>query len=108
MVQRRTSDSFEELKRKVEAQSEVSELDRCIVVLMAVAEVGPDVELLIARTGYSREFIQKIDQRMRQAGLWVDNKIDNDEWWDWQGQFLMDGLYANACLAEGRYTRQWT
>jgi hypothetical protein len=45
-------------------------------LLFAARYVGVDTQSLAEVTRYSRDFINKIDNRMRAAGIWVGDRVD--------------------------------
>jgi hypothetical protein len=76
----------------------------CMVVLLSALHSGTDVDRLAAYTGYPKDFIETISQRMRKAGLWVGKLVDDEEWWDREGN-LTSGFFAHALVAQGRLIR---
>ena len=48
-----------------------------MLVVMVALEVGANVDRLVERTGYNRDFIENISLRMRKAGLWLGEVVDD-------------------------------
>jgi hypothetical protein len=79
----------------------------CMMVLISTLEVGADVDRLVKQTGYSRRLIEAISVRMRKAGLWIGELIDDTTWYDQQGGLTAD-FYSQALVAKGQLLREWT
>jgi len=80
---------------------------QCMLILISALEVGANVERLVEHTGYPREFIDAISLRMRNAGLWFGEWVDDIGWWDPKGE-LTSEFYAQTQVACGRLLREWT
>ena len=80
---------------------------QCMVVLLSAVGVGADVDRLIEQTGYPRYFIDCISLRMRKAGLWIGDLVDDREWWGADGN-LTWRFFAQALVAQGAYVRERT
>ncbi len=75
---------------------------RTAVVLLAAACLGPDVDGLVARTGYERELITKIADRMRLAGLWSNTSVSYQHWLADDGDTIEPcSFWADVLVAEG-------
>ncbi|MBZ5514907.1 MAG: hypothetical protein LAN62_08695 [Acidobacteriia bacterium] len=79
----------------------------CMLILISALEVGANVDRLVEHTGYSRELIEAISGRMRKAGLWIGEWVDDIGWWDQKGN-LTSEFYAQTQVAIGRSLREWT
>lgn len=102
----RKNGSLRELKRAVEAvkDPEQKEMNECMLVVIVALEVGANVDRLVERTGYTRDFIESILLRMRKAGLWVGELVDDREWWE-QGSQPMLGIFWHGLVAQGTLDR---
>jgi hypothetical protein len=100
------NDPLRELKREVEAMqdSQNKSTNEHMIVLMAALEVGANVDRLVERTGYNKTFIEGIEFRMRKAGLWIGEVVDDREWLD-QDLEPLEGIFRHALVAEGSVTR---
>jgi hypothetical protein len=58
---------------------EGDELFPYAAVLLAARYAGAAPSRLAEVTGYSRDFIDEIDNRMRAAGIWVGDRVDTSE-----------------------------
>jgi hypothetical protein len=98
--------SLKELKRAVEAMKdpEQKEVTECMLVVMAALEVGANVDRLIERTGYKRDFIESISLRMRKAGLW-DGELADDREWSNQSLEPLLGIFSHGLVAQGAVNR---
>ena len=98
--------SLRELKRAVEAMKdpEQKEITECMLVVMVAVEVGANVDRLVERTGYNRDFIENISLRMCKAGLWVGEVIDDREWSDQSLEPLL-GVFSHGLVAQGAVNR---
>lgn len=102
--------SLLDLKRIIEEISvpEDKEISQASVVLVTAHFEGPDAERLAQETGYPRAFIDGIVTRMQQAALWSKNVVDDREWWNAQGEFKGERLFAHALVALGQVKREET
>lgn len=83
---------------------------RTAVILMAATfVVGPRVDLLVEFTGYPMMIVAGIAGRMRACGLWSDDGVDTDGWFEgdkikdlyfWVHRLVADGL-VQAKRTEG-------
>jgi hypothetical protein len=80
-------------------------LSNRLVVVISALEVGADVDRLIEYTGYGREFIEAISRRMRAAGLWTGELVDDREWRDKDDEFMAD-IFTHGLVAEGTLIRK--
>jgi hypothetical protein len=58
-----------------------------LCVLAFASECGTNPEALAARSRIGVDLIQQIADRMRNAGLWSDDGVDQSEWWNASGEF---------------------
>ena len=79
----------------------------CMAVLISSLAVGANVNRLVKKTGSSRKLIEAILIRMRKAGLWIGELIDDTTWYDQQGGLTAD-FYSQALVAKGQLLREWT
>jgi hypothetical protein len=97
--------AFEKLQRSIAKTSTPKDrrVRQAMLVLIAAAQQGTDLPMLIVRTGLSEEFVIGIADRMRAAGLWTDAGIDSGGWLDGReldGFCLID--QALMCLGDER------
>ena len=85
---------------------EVKLTTECMVILISALEVGADVDRLVEHTGHPRELIEAISERMRRAGLWISEWVDNIGWWNGKGGLTAE-FYAQGQVASGRLLREW-
>jgi hypothetical protein len=102
----RKSSSLRELKRAVEEMRDPEDksIAEHMLVVIEALEVGANVDRLVARTGYTRDFIESISVRMREAGLWVGELVDDREWWDHRSEELW-GIFRHGLVAQGTLNR---
>jgi hypothetical protein len=100
------SSSLRELKRAVEEMRdpEDREINECMLIVIAALQVGANVKRLVELTGYNRDCIRSISLRMRKAALWVEEAVDDREWWDHRSQPLL-GIFSHALVAQGTLNR---
>jgi len=79
----------------------------CMAVLISALAVGANVDRLVKQTGYSRKLIGEISVRMRKAGLWIGDLVDDSAWFDQKGGLTAD-FQAQALVAKGQLLREWT
>src|ERR1051326_4014348 len=98
-----------DLKLAVRQATDPEELldAQCKLVLFSARDVGADVDRLISHTGCPRAVVEAISDRMRQAGLWVGLVVDDQEWWDQDGN-LSWVFSAHALVAQGKDIRECT
>ncbi len=77
-----------ELVRSLKQMIEVMEdgedklVSKCMFIMIASLDVGPDINRLVEYTGYPRKFIKAVSQRMRNADLWGEEEdVDDLGWW---------------------------
>jgi hypothetical protein len=80
---------------------------KCMRVMTSALDVGADIDRLVKATGYSRDFIEAISQRMRAAGLWIGEMIDEMGWLD-ESEDLTLEFYLQSQVAIGRVLREQT
>jgi hypothetical protein len=79
----------------------------CMAVLISALAVGANVDRLVKQTGYSRKLIEEISVRMRKAGFWIGDLVDDTAWYDQKGGLTAD-FHAQALVAKGQLLREWT
>ena len=102
----RKDSTLEALKRAIENIKDADDkrTSQCMVVLLSALGEGADVDRLVEYTGYPREFIETISRRMRRAQLWIEEFVDDREWWD-EHENLTSGLFVHALVAQGQLVR---
>ncbi len=55
---------------------------KATVVMVAALFVGPDVEKIVRVTGYSREYVAEVAERLRASHLWNGEALDYGDWSD--------------------------
>lgn len=82
---------------------------RAQVVVIQATSVGPNVDLLVRETGYPKAFIAAIAANMREAELWLNDKVDDTEF-DYTGDEDCLGLaiFSHALVALGEVKRHKT
>jgi len=100
------SDPLTELKREAETMKdpEHKNITEHMIVVMAALEVGANVDRLVKRTGYNRKFVEGLELRMRKAGLWVGELVDDRECLDQDSEPLY-GIFRHTLVAQGTATR---
>lgn len=98
--------TLEALKRAIENTKDADDkrTSQCMLVLLSALGEGADVDRLVEYTGYPREFIETISRRMRRAQLWIEEFVDDREWWD-EHENLTSGLFVHALVAQGQLLR---
>ena len=79
----------------------------CMAVLISSLAVGANVNRLVKQTGYSRKLIEAISVRMRKAGLWIGDLVDDTSWFDQKGDLTAE-FFSQALVAKGQMLREWT
>ena len=79
----------------------------CMAVLISSLAVGANVNRLVKKTGYSRKLIEAISVRMRKAGLWIGDLVDETAWFDQKGGITAE-FYSQALVAKGKLLREFT
>jgi hypothetical protein len=82
-----------------EMDPESADFRTAAILLAAAYFVGPHVGRLVQFTGYSMKFVADIAQRMRACGLWSDEGVRIDHWWD--GDRITGTFWADLLVAEG-------
>lgn len=72
-----------------------------VSVLTYASEIGPHPDGLAARSGIRIDLIYRIAERMRNAGLWSADSVDQSEWWDATGELNARALFGQAQVAAG-------
>ena len=104
----RHTELLRSLKQSIEDLEEGKDkvISKCLLILLASVEVGADVDRIVEYTGYLREFIEAVSQRMRAADLWMGELVDDFGWFD-QEQNLTAESYAHVLIAKGDLVRSW-
>jgi hypothetical protein len=76
-----------------------------LCVLAFATECGAHPDALAARSGIRLDLVIKIADRMRSAGLWSDDSVDQSEWWDAIGEFNAKAHFGQAQCAIGQARR---
>jgi hypothetical protein len=71
----------------------------CVLASATVCGTNPDA--LAARSGIRLDLVIKIADRMRNAGIWSDDSVDQSELWDASGDFNARALFCQAQVAAG-------
>lgn len=87
---------------------EHQDISRAMLLLITAVAVGPDPARLARETGYAPEFVDALASRMRKAGLWLDQLVDDREWSGDKGEVIGPALFAHALVALGKATREET
>jgi hypothetical protein len=75
------------------------------VVLIAALVAGTNVENPTVLTGYPREFVAHISFRARSAGLWVNERVCYEHWFEGDSVKPMANLY-DVMVVEGELIRK--
>jgi hypothetical protein len=104
----RNTELLRSLKQLIEAMEDGKDklITKCMLILIASLGVGADVDRLVEYTGYPREFIETVSQRMRNADLWIGELVDDLGWWDQENNLTAE-FFARALVAEGDLVRDW-
>ena len=79
--------------------------DRTAVVLFAAMVGGTKVASLADLTGYPEEFISAISLNMREAGLWEEDGVCYEHWFE--GDFIKPvAICCDVMVAQGRLIRK--
>jgi hypothetical protein len=103
------NDSLKLLKAEIEKISDpdAQTIAQCMVVVLSALEVGADIGSLVKRTGYSKDFVEGISRRMRAAGLWIGELVDDREWRE-KDEELMSDVFRHALVVKGTLLRELT
>ena len=75
-----------------------------VVLFVAMAE-GTNIENLTALTGYPPEFVADISSRARSAGLWVDEGVCYEHWFE--GDMVKPvAILCDVMIVDGQLTRE--
>jgi hypothetical protein len=88
-------------KTNAPAASEEPTIINALCVLALATECGTNPDALAARSGIRIDLIHQIADRMRNAGLWSDDSVDQSELWDASGDFNARALFCQAQVAAG-------
>ena len=80
-------------------------ISEAILILVAAARLGPNVTRFAEFIRVDREVVAAISVRMREAGLWRDDSVDDSEWLGRKG---MESLWLQAHVALGQAIREKT
>ena len=69
---------------------------------------GPNANHLAQHTGYPREFVGALIEHMEEGGLWTNGLLDDQEWWDANGELNGVALFTPAHVALGLVRREPT
>jgi hypothetical protein len=75
----------------------------CLTLIATALVGGADIAALVKQTGYREEFVARVAGRMRQASLWKEDQAEIDEWA--KSDFMVT-IFAHACVASGRASRE--
>jgi hypothetical protein len=102
----RNTELLRHLKQLIEATENGKDklITKCMLILIASLGVGADVDQLVEYTGYPRELIEAVSQRMRNADLWIGELVDDSGWWDQENNLTAE-FYARALVAKGDLVR---
>src|SRR5690242_8241248 len=78
---------------------------RSAVVLIAALVEGTNIEHLTALTGYPREFVADISFRAKSAGLWVDDQVCYEHWFEGDSVKPV-AILCDVMVVEGLLVRQ--
>jgi hypothetical protein len=79
-----------------ELDPETPEFRAAVILIAAAFLLGPNVDLLVSFTHYSRTFVETVADRMRAYGFWVDGEVRTDEWLEGD---KITGVFWAHCLA---------
>ena len=78
---------------------------RSAVVLIAAFVEGANIERLTALTGYPPEFVADISLRARSAGLWVNEQVCYEHWFE--GDIIRpQAILCDVMVVEGLLIRR--
>jgi hypothetical protein len=75
------------------------------MVMFTARSEGPDVDVITEITGYGRDFVQEIANRMRKSSVWTDKSVHCDDW-----DHPEKGLTAfalDSLVAKGSFIREY-
>lgn len=100
------ADAFRRAIRSTE-NPDHRETSMAIHILVESAAVGADVSRLSDWTGYDVSEIQKFENNLRAARLWIGELVDDREWSIEEDEDqMMFVLYVHAQVARGRLQRR--
>jgi|SRR5450755_2355829 hypothetical protein len=82
------------------------QISRAMAVLVMSLRMGPNANHLAQHTGYPREFVGALIERMEEGGLWTNGLLDDQEWWDENGELNGVALFTHAHVALGLVRRE--
>src|SRR6476646_1400245 len=53
---------------------------RCAALLLAALQIGNSIDRLSEFTGYPKQFVRAVYERMQDAELWVEDQVRCDHW----------------------------
>jgi hypothetical protein len=71
------------------------------VLIAAAFFVGPDIERLVKFTGYSRDLVSDISCHMHDSGLWANDEVFVEHWFNEQLEWELEGLSPDHSVAMG-------
>lgn len=90
-----------EKKTSSVGSTEKPTLLHALCILAWASECGPHPDALAARSGIRIDLIYQIVDRMRAAGLWSTDSVDESEWMQENGEINARALFGQAQLAAG-------
>ena len=92
--------------KKVDDERDIH-FGRCIMLLAAASFVtGVNVDQLAAYTGYPKDFVERVAERMKATGLWDENFIAGERWFGEDGRLTADIIeYALVAIGEVKCKR---
>jgi hypothetical protein len=99
-----------ELEREIRRISDDrdQQISRAMAVLVMSAKMGPNANHLAQHTGYPREFVGALIEHMEEGGLWTNGLLDDQEWWDANGELNGIAVFTHAHVALGLFRREPT
>lgn len=79
-----------------------------MAVLLSSLQFGPDPDCIAVHIKCRREFVAAMADRMEEANLWKNGSVDDQEWWDSNGELNGQALFAHAHVALGLLRREAT
>jgi hypothetical protein len=81
---------------------------RCPVLLLAALQIGNSIDRLSEFTGYPKQFVGEVCERMQEAELWVEEQVRCDHWKrKFEGNVSFDvDFWMDVLVALGSWTRE--
>ncbi|HLY62804.1 MAG TPA: hypothetical protein VKV95_18830 [Terriglobia bacterium] len=104
----RNTDVLRRLKRLIESEKDANEklIYQSWLILHSAKEVGANIERLVEHTGCPRELVEAISRRMRDADLWIGERVDGLGYWEDDGNISFE-FFNHALVARGELVRGW-